>query len=82
MAKVAKAIFEAEYGPDQHPAPGEDAIMQMLARAAISAMRNPTEEMLAAITNRVMENVKIERSAPIPWDEGYRLMIEAALEEK
>ena len=46
VEEVAKALFQAEYGPDQEPGEGEMELMHRLARAAIAAMREPTEEMI------------------------------------
>ena len=67
VERVVKAINDAmlqhgDYKPDE------------LARAAIAAMREPTEDMVAA--------ADLRDSLCTPYDELWKAMIDAALEEK
>ena len=70
VEKVAKALFLAEYGPDQEPGPGEMELMHRLARAAIIAMREPTEEMIYHKDNKTLRRSIIGI---------YKAMIDGAL---
>lgn len=78
IERVAKAIFADRY-------PGEDWKDYQKrdycghARAAIEAMREPTEAMMAAVD---CAGVKAEWLSGKAWAAGYRAMIDAALSEK
>lgn len=74
VERVEKALRDAE---NPHEAMWND--FEAMARAAIAAMREPTEKMVGAGTDEASNHDMLQTDA-IP--EVYRAMIDAALDEK
>lgn len=78
IERVARALVAATPGTgsvDEHMDPSKgvrDSVWFPLARAAIEAMREPTESQLRAAWNKVDSNI----------DDFWRAMIDASLNEK
>lgn len=79
IEKVARAMFKADF-PDSEWRPTEDGYMRM-ARAAIEAMREPTNIMCLAALRFEDE----DGDGKVDWpmaQKTWRAMIDAALNEK
>lgn len=50
-----------------------------LAKAAIAAMVEPTEGMLQAVAHHVLARIRVGEIGPLPWEDGYRIMIDSIL---
>ncbi len=82
IERVAKAIHSKQYNsttsPYGDPADQKTKWSKVLARAAIEAMREPTEEMLATAFKTYNAKHLIALSYKKPW----RAMIDAALKQE
>jgi hypothetical protein len=82
VERAAEAICDAEFGPGMWAIPAHEQkfrdLYRVRARAAIEAMREPTDDMVDEGWRA--KRAEIHDTAPEPRD-AYRAMIDAALEE-
>ena len=89
---MVERVAEALWSTDRHRAIGKHARTtwaewadedkqkwRELAATAIAAMREPTEAMLGTVATVILGRIAHGAHAPLPWEEGYRIMIDAAL---
>ncbi len=81
LEQVAKAIHEKQYGADWSGVvtSKEWKWSKVLARAAIQAMREPTEEMVDAVNRKERQLLQGPAGARLHYSVAFRAMIDAAL---